>query len=162
MKAARRDDRIRAGLVWLVAVLGGCWISSGSGDADRDSQQPPARLAWNAGLPLLPEEKPRSILYRQARLQWRTATIAFSSGQFERAADAFLDVAKILKVRRAHPHASTFATARCLAYENAGRSLGQTGDQDRAQERLAAAIDDDPTCPYAVRRAFGSISSARP
>ena len=160
-----RHTTVALGICALIAYAGmfACWgpwapAGSASGQAAIASDRTAPRLAWNAPLPLLPEDKPRSIRYRQATLRWRTATVAFARGQFPDAATRFLQVAHVLKTERPHPHASTFATARCLAYENAGRALSMLADQGAAHRKLLTATDDDPACPRAVRRAFRSLS----
>ncbi|MEL7367729.1 MAG: hypothetical protein AAFN74_02370 [Myxococcota bacterium] len=131
---------------------------SATGRAGLDHfNRPPAILAWEASLPLLPEDKPRSIRYQQAKLRWRTATVAFDRQAFDEAAENFLEVAKTLKSHRPHPHASTFATARCLAYENAGRALSQLEDIETGRSQLQSAVADDAACPYAIRRALSNL-----
>ncbi len=153
-------------IVW--ATIGGvlglataaCWPGTGTGAAsgrNGGADRPPPTLAWDAPLPLLPEDKPPSIRYQQANLRWRTATVAFSQGQFPEAADRFLKVAKVLTTHRPHPHASTFAVARCLAYQNAGRALANVGDRRAAWTKLEEAVADDPACPRTVRHAFEGL-----
>ena len=143
----------------LVSLAVGCFDQgSGRGNGADSTQREPPKLAWTANLPLLPEDKPRSILYRQAMLRWRTATVAFSSRQFDEAAASFLEVAKILRTNRPHPHASTFAVARCLAYENAGRALSGLPDRQQAKQRLVDAVADDTACPLTVRRTLNGLA----
>ncbi len=160
-RSARCFGRVAAlslGIGWAAACLPS---SPGPATDGANGGQRPT-LAWEAGLPLLPEDKPRSIRYRQATLRWRTATVAFARGDFKSAADSFLGVVKVLRTARPHPHASTFAVARCLAYENAGRALSALGDIDAARTRLLAAIGDDAACPLTVRRTLSGLTASPP
>lgn len=167
-RQARSRTMVRANrgalLLILSIAISGCWLP-GQSNNDRASPalrprrpgQAPPTLAWTASLPLLPEDKPRSIRYRQAMLRWRTATVAFSLGRYPRSAEAFLEVADALKTERPHPHASTFAVARCLAYENAAHALSMLADVEAAQARLESATADEAACPITLRRAFKNV-----
>lgn len=158
-RSARRFGRAAAlGLGCFAA----CLPSSDGPATDGVNGRPRPTLAWSAGLPLLPEDKPRSIRYRQATLRWRTATVAFARGDFNDAADSFLSVVKVLRTARPHPHASTFAVARCLAYENAGRALSALNDVETARARLLAAIGDDAACPLTIRRTLSALVAPPP
>ena len=160
---------VRVAVVAALLTCSACWpgglLSDGNDgeDTTSDPNAPqPLGLAWGAALPLLPEDKPRSIRYRQATLLWRTATVAFARGQFGAAAHNFFDVAKALQAERPHPHASTFAVARCLAYENASRALAYSPDRNAARQTWSEAVAEEAACPAAIRRGARSLEVERP
>lgn len=118
----------------------------------------PSLRGWPR-LPLLPEgaDVPE---YDAARLAWRTATTAYARGDAIGSADAFLDVASRLRRHDSPPIDRTFASGRCLAYENAGKALLNARAFALARARLEEITD--PACAHSIAGTLEPIAAAQP
>ncbi len=128
---------------------------------------PDLHLAWQSGLPLLPRTSTVPAAWRQARLRWQTATTAFSIGAYEDAGRDFMAIADSLKSPGQPAMKDTLRTARCMAYENAGRAYRGVADPEIGLVVLAKARLHDPGCRHSLtlvldRLTTGTATSAPP
>jgi hypothetical protein len=151
------------GAALAIAVLTACGPSSSdSTDPARDDAPEPA-LRWSSHFPALVGTSTGPAPYRQARVLWRTATVAFSRGDYEAAADGFLTVAdRLRRTTLAHPeHEGAFRATRCLAYENVAAIYAGLPTLEQGAAQLRKARVEDPDCQHTLSRSLARLGAVR-
>jgi len=145
---------------WLAACDGGSTRS----DASLQAPPPDAQLRWPDTFPMLVGTATAPPVYRAARRRWRTATVAFSLGDLETSARAFMDLAERLRREELnHPeHRGAFRATRCFAYENVGAVYRGLGASEDGAALLRKARVEDPPCEHSITKTLSRIESEKP
>lgn len=138
----------------LLALAFGLAACRGERPADEATSGAEALLRWRAGLPKLPADAIQPEPWPEARLRWRTATVALTRGDAEAAAKHFLAAAELLDCCADHPHAATVNAGRCMAYENAATAFGVRRDVKGAKTALQPRAERDRGCRASLELAL--------
>jgi hypothetical protein len=88
------------------------------------------------------------------------ARAAYEAGEYQQAAELFLEVARHLCLPVGEPHAAIFTANRTLTYANAVAAWIMAGTLDEARRALAAAGAADPPCSAAIGRLYTDLLDA--
>lgn len=116
-------------------------------------------LAWQSGLPHLPQTSTVPPGWLDAQAQWQTATTAFSIGAYQDAGRGFMRLAEGLHPAEGEALDQTLRAARCMAYENAARAYRGTEARQEGIDKLVKARAQDPGCRYSITRVVGLLAT---
>lgn len=119
------------------------------------------QLRWPGGLPRLPQTATVPASWATAAAQWRTATTAFSVGNYPGATQSFLQVADSLRPGDRQPGIDrSMRAARCMAYENAARAFEGHAEPETGIVALVRARVRDPGCKASISDELDRLASA--
>lgn len=151
---------------WAVVVVLMVGCDPAAPILDAGPLQPPsdARLRWKDGFPSLVGTSTGPGVYEAAGRRWRTATVAFSLGDLETSAKAFLELSEDLRRSEVdHPaHRGAFRAARCMAYENVGAIYRGLDDPETGSAILRRAEIEDPDCRHTINRTLSRFEASEP